>query len=37
MEKDGGRLFLGCWRVSLEVNPAACIRESTKTFPHSPR
>lgn len=37
MGKDGGTLFLGCWHVSLEVNPAACICESIKTFPHPPR
>lgn len=37
MGKDGGRLFLGCWLVSLEVNPAAGIHESTKTFHLLPR
>lgn len=37
MEKDGGKFFLGCWQVSLEIHPAACICESIKTFPHLPR
>lgn len=36
MGKDGGRPFLGCWHMSLDVNAAACICEGAKTFSHPP-